>query len=482
MARNHLMTWNASQKRWFKKFRKRQYAVGCGELSERFPEIYQSDTKNGSGQAANEWWKAKHAEIVAKAEIQKPHRMGYSLTIENLRKKAAWCRKHDPERAPGFQAEADRLQEIFDSSDEPPPLGQVAQPDIPMGSSMEWVWQDRLQHLDDEPTNPDRSINTYRDRWLTKLKLRVGAGDITADRYGSYRYAINYFVQFVGGDRPIDEITADALDRYHQHLLEQVAQRKLKKGGMAARYAKDRLDTAKAFVRYCVQIGDIPLPKNMIDSKTLQVRIPKTGNNAVSVEGIKALLKRDDMSERVMLYILLMLNCGMYPTDIGNLQQDEVDWKSGRIRRKRTKEQDHASVPTVCYRLWDRTFVMLQAHRSNHDTLALTNETNDLPLYRKWVGDDGRAKKVDNVSLAYKRAKIGIPLSKLRKTSSSLLYNEKRFRSLHTLFLGHSPRTVAEIHYVTPDDDVLDEAIDWLAEQYELLEASKKPSDSDPGS
>jgi hypothetical protein len=59
-------------------------------------------------------------------------------------------------------------------------------------------------------------------------------------------------------------------------------------------------------------------------------------------------------------------------------------------------------------------------------------------------------------------------LHQFRKTSANLLYNHAEFKPLHILFLGQSPRTVAEIYYVAAIDTALDKAIDWLGEQYGL--------------
>ena len=54
----------------------------------------------------------------------------------------------------------------------------------------------------------------------------------------------------------------------------------------------------------------------------------------------------------------------------------------------------------------------------------------------------------------------------LRKTSASLIANSPEFGHLHALFLGHSPRSVADRHYVKTSETVLDDALDWLGQQY----------------
>ena len=62
MPRNNVMTWNRKQKRWFKKSAGKQYVVSCRVLSKDFPDLYQSDTEEGSYRAANAWWRERDIE------------------------------------------------------------------------------------------------------------------------------------------------------------------------------------------------------------------------------------------------------------------------------------------------------------------------------------------------------------------------------------------------------------------------------------
>jgi hypothetical protein len=58
MARELLMTWVPSQRRWIKKHCGKMYAVSCRQLG-------CDETKDASTRAANEWWDAKLNEIEA---------------------------------------------------------------------------------------------------------------------------------------------------------------------------------------------------------------------------------------------------------------------------------------------------------------------------------------------------------------------------------------------------------------------------------
>ena len=69
----------------------------------------------------------------------------------------------------------------------------------------------------------------------------------------------------------------------------------------------------------------------------------------------------DGFSDKTKLYLLLMLNCGMYQNDIAELLDEEVNWKNGTITRARSKTRDRNG-PVVTYKLWPETFALLKKH------------------------------------------------------------------------------------------------------------------------
>jgi integrase len=205
----------------------------------------------------------------------------------------------------------------------------------------------------------------------------------------------------------------------------------------------------------------------------------KTGNKAVvtfTPEEIKTLLA--GASDQQKLYILLALNCGMTQKDISDLHPKEYDAKAGQITRRRSKErnkldevQDESlNVPIVTYNLWKTTIKLLNKLKTKDKDHLLLNERGGV-LVRSWH-EKGVSKKVDNIHVAYEHLndRLNIPRSErkyfkqLKKTSATLLYNNKDFRQLHGLFLGHAPRTIAEKNYIDPI--LTKEAIAWLGEQY----------------
>ena len=168
----------------------------------------------------------------------------------------------------------------------------------------------------------------------------------------------------------------------------------------------------------------------------------------------------------------------MLQKDISDLEQSQVDWKHGKITRKRTKTKRYERVPKVTYKLWPVTFELLKRYRSD-GKFVLVNESGN-QLVRDEISSEGKYKKSDNIKNAFARLlrKAGVKGSfkLLRKTSSSLLHNNKEQMQFVQLFLAHAPSSVAEKHYVSTDGDALDGAIDFL---WQSLKSSIQPSESD---
>jgi integrase len=312
----------------------------------------------------------------------------------------------------------------------------------------------------EEPT--DMSVDHHVRRFLDKKLVEVEAGVITSGRYESYRCEIEAFREWFGAKSAIGGISATTLDDYLTHLQKQVALKDI-----AAKTAAGRLNTVKQFVRGLWEIELIELPRNM-DSRKMKISVPAPRKRIIPLKDVKKLLKA--AGGRVQLYLLLMLNCGFSQTDIATLRHDEVNWKTGRIRRKRGKTSRHDRVPEVDYPLWPETARLLRHYRSNHETLAMVNE-NGRPLrYERIV--DRKNKVNDAIKSAYWRlqqqTKTSYSLKLFRKTSASLIANHDVHGKYVQHFLGHAPATVADKHYVVPSQEQFDKAIRWLGTQLEV--------------
>jgi integrase len=207
-----------------------------------------------------------------------------------------------------------------------------------------------------------------------------------------------------------------------------------------------------------------------LTSKQLAISVPLKDPVVFSAKEIRQYL--DNAAERTRLYVLLMLNCGMYPQDITFLQQNEVDWKRGRINRKRTKTRDRSeNVPKVDYPLWGETFTLLKMHRSKHPELVLLNASGK-PLLTEKQSKNGKLSRNQNIQFAYRRlqekmkvtgkAKKG--LKAFRKTGATLL-EQSQYGRFAEHYLGEAPHTTASKHYAHKNGSEFDEAITWLGNQ-----------------
>jgi integrase len=317
-------------------------------------------------------------------------------------------------------------------------------------------------------TVPSRTVEGNVRRFLERKQQQAERGERSHGRFDALRVALEALVVFIGGRKPIENINAQLLSNYRDHLEGRIGQ------SFSHRYAKDHLQAVKQFVRWCWEQELIDLPR-ILESRDFAIAVPEKRVEVFTQNEVKRLL--DGSNDTTKLYLLLMLNCGMQQKDIADLGQDEVDWKAGRITRKRSKTGNHKNVPEVSYLLWNETFRLLKGHRSNDPKLALTNR-NGTPLKTEEI-INGKVKKIDNIRSAFNRVvrkladknkttdpvAIEKPLKILRKTAASKLAEHEAYGRFAQHFLGHAPSTVADRHYIKPNENQFDDALRWLGGQ-----------------
>jgi integrase len=227
--------------------------------------------------------------------------------------------------------------------------------------------------------------------------------------------------------------------------------------------------TAKQFISRIAALKLIALPGNIRDRRFRFNHSAAVKIETFAVTEVRTILDRcDGFSERTKLYILLMLNTGAYQNDLAELRQDEVDWKRGTINRARSKTRERGG-PVVTYKLWPETFALLEKYRSAGDLVLTTDGGN--PLVKEWI-EDGKYRKYDAIRSAWFRLaeKMGLKKSRLgmkhlRKTSATILGSHPHYKFYGNHFLADSPKTIADKHYITPNDAEFFEALDWLRGQ-----------------
>ena len=260
----------------------------------------------------------------------------------------------------------------------------------------------------------------------------------------------------------IDQFSGNYLSAFREHLLG-----KMKAEEYASSYAYSILNEAKIFSNWLYNAEYLDKPIRNL--RKLTIEIEQTKEKTLSIPDVKLILC--NAADELKLYCLLMLNTGATQKDIGDLKQNEIDWKEGRLVRKRSKTKKMKSVPTVNYKLWNTTFNLLKQYRSKDPVRVLLNcRGNPLRDMNFKSEGDTRLKKNDSIAKALtklcRRIKVGATPKMFRATSSNLLFNDPRFRTYHELFLDHSAKSVAEKHYVSNDANTLDDAIGFLGKQY----------------
>jgi integrase len=319
-----------------------------------------------------------------------------------------------------------------------------------------------------KPIATAQGIEVAVKEYLVTRLSRVKVGKLSAGRYHNLKRYLEAFTEFAGPSQPIDSINNATLDSYYLHCLDL---------GIKEISAGDIFAAAKQFLRWSVANGKLTAPQNLILGEHDFKREPAK-KVTMSVEEYRRLFV--GTPDRTRLFLLLALNCGYGAKDCADLRHDEVDWQKGRITRKRSKTERHASVPTVEYKLWPMTFRLLKKLRSRVGDLVLLNE-NGLPLKNDTVRENGYTKS-DNIASAYHRLcnRLGIlnpkPWKSIRKTGSTMIRNNrKQFGAgFAELYLGHAPRTVGERHYFGDDPHALDEALEWLGEQFDIQSLDTK--------
>jgi integrase len=493
------MTWIKATRQWQKRHNRRLYAVSIRQLRAAFPTLAIEPTKEGSRDAANLWWQRKKAELTlthdaqpsldpASAQVQSVLR---KADVSQLEKLVAQGKAAETFLAilgaASVKGEATQLDDSFTVAPMPIPelaaeaLGRneplpaplidqiLAGEPLPEDERNQTLRRLGKAVLPEKPVvDPDRTLGAQAKAWGNFQLARARAGNISPGRFDAYRRNLQPFIEFCGGENEdVKAIAALTLKGFYEHLCERIEGE-----AYSPSYCKNLLGAAKNFICYLADLGLVPLPGN-IRSK---FGFAEGAGNKIryTMQEVRDVLEA--ALDRTKLYLLLMLNCGMYQSDVADLRQEEVDWTLGTIRRKRSKTRRIRNAPEVRYKLWPETFLLLQQYRSQADWVLVSDEGNKLVDYGL---ANGKLKRYDLIEDGFRRAKtkagVDKPLKSFRKTSANLLEGHPVYQRFVRYFLGQAPDSVAERHYVDPSDELFAEALAWLREQ--LLSTAKVGSD-----
>jgi len=427
MPKNYQMTWVPSSRRWRKVHRGKVYMLSCRQLG--VPE-----TKEASWQAANEWWEREQG--IA------------DLPTENDRVSRA--------------VQVNRLVQEFSRLDDDG-RREAVEALLGAGAFDRLKAQAGTMLAGMDTPSPERTVKCQVDAWQTLLRGVCQSGQMSEGRYDAYCRNIGAFVDWIGPETAIDAIDEARLEGFFNHLSAKVGAAEY-----SATYAHTLLMTAKQFVSRLAEMKLIPLPGNIRSRRFRFNHSAPAKIETFTVAEVRRLLAAcDGFSERTKLYLLLMLNCGMYQNDIAELRHEEVNWNAGTLTRARSKTRERGG-PVVTYKLWPVTFHLLKKHRADGDLVVTTDEGN--PLVRYWI-EDGKFRRYDAIQSAWTRlgqkmgGKIRLGMKHLRKTSATILGEHSQYKFFANHFLADSPKSMADRHYVRPNDAEFFRALGWLRGQ-----------------
>jgi hypothetical protein len=427
VARTYEMSWEGAPKyRWVKMYKGTRYRVTCDELGAM---VY---TAEASYKLANQWWRQKLA------QIEQPRRL--------LEAQAG----HLADRAATVGVELS----LLDTKDR---LRETVTDEELLRRALERVDELKARVMGAAEQAPATGFDLagHAGRYLALERARGKA----AGTYGDLAYYI-------------DKLQKDC------PLLHKADVRRLNESTVSGFYSWLRNDSGQApavqrklwnyfrrLVRYLWGQNLIQLPRNL-DERIFSFDAAPKKVKTYPLADVRAMLK--SLPDRLRLYALLALNCGMLGVDMAMLRHEEL--KDGRVRRKRTKTRAGENVPEVEYVLWPETLALLAKYPSTHVEYVLTSKTGT-PLW-KAVVESGKKKKYDLVGLQWHRgrgegraSKPPIPLKALRSVAATLLESHPQHGRFTGLFLGHAPATIKDKHYAAPPQRLFDEAVLWLRGQ-----------------
>jgi integrase len=451
MVKQELLNWEGD--RWSITVAGVRRYVGPRTLKRAYPALFRNNTREGSREAANAWWEAQQVNQPA------PEPVDYVKQIEDARTVKDWYQQQAVVSDLGLKATFVRA--MLDSPEAPilPPTDTDAYSDAVA------IFEKKDAILAVPSVPKDRTLEAQLTAFLKRKATQAEMGERSHGRYDALRCHLNVFKAYYGASNSVEGIASQTLLDFHTYLLDGIKEKRFGRD-----YAAACMRDAKQFIRHLWALELCTLPRN-ISSKELEISVPRQQIQTFSAAEIKELIA--GAPDKLKLYLLLMLNCGMQQQDIADLTPEEIDWKVGRIKRQRSKTRDgdeNGTVPTVDYKLWPATFKLLNKLGNKTGPLVLLNEDGK-PLKQQHI-KDGINRKIDNIRTAYGRLtkKMQIknpkPLKLIRKTAASTLDGHKDYGRFAPYFLGHAPRSVAARHYVRPSTKQFDAAVAWLGNHF----------------
>lgn len=343
------------------------------------------------------------------------------------------------------------------------------------------------------------------DIYMLRITARAIRNKLLSPRTAKNRgTALKYFVEFLGPKSTktkeqgwgVEEVlTNQRWAGFHEWMTRNIH----KENRWAFSTGQMYFNVVKQFVRWACHYTDIEGPTNLNNPHFFMKQA-----NIISEEqqeDTKSLLSSDDIGELFracsqyenghpnMLYLLLALNTGMAPVDIGTLQfyniKFDEDGVAVRIHKQRTKTGIEGK-----WKLWNITSRYLTQHLNQLP--KPTHRNTEIPLkehfiFRRYITNSHKLTRhpvmlsqrilnTKNIQYQHTTALTGILnriFSKsgidktsysMRKTFASHAAHETNFNTpMIAYFMAHKQKTMAMTNYVKQlDQETFDEVINKL--------------------
>ena len=120
------VSWDARNRRWWKMKDRKRFVISCKQLAKWSGEAV-PETKEGSYQVANRWWRAKVAEIEAQ---RPPH--PFAFEIQELERRRDWLRsKGYADHASGYSEMIEDVRKFKEGDLHPSIVSSLLEPMSP---------------------------------------------------------------------------------------------------------------------------------------------------------------------------------------------------------------------------------------------------------------------------------------------------------------------------------------------------------------
>jgi len=422
-----MMSWEPRHTRWWKVIQGKRYVVSCRQLKKlSYLPIGSPDTKEHSRDAANRW-------LSDQLKVSQEESTRFGDVIAEMKQRKAWLLSQGyKDHAKGYDKTIEMIRDMEADETLHPSIARA------LVEPKQDVWADRISRMKQVPT--DRTVGYWIDQFLALRMTEVQAKELSQAAYDQCQYALNAFKEWLGKDTSVDRINSEQWVSWYKHV--QLL-------GKASWTKKKLFSYPKSFTGWLIEQGLIP-PFESLHAKRYKFSIERKEEEPLPVERVKEILGKAQGMLR--LHLLLMLNCGFSQKDISDLTPSE--YADGRITRARSKTKKRGT-RVVTWKLWDSTRELLdQFKQPAGDRLLLTSNGTT------WVGEGRR----DGINSLYRHLKFHESLKQFRSTSGNMI--QKQFnKDLADHFLGHKQKSV-ESAYFSRDQQELDQAVAWLATQY----------------